>query len=40
MKGIFKQRGKKLTAVATAFALLCTAGAIPGEGIAETNLSL
>lgn len=29
MKGIFKRRGKKLTAVATAFALLCTAGVIP-----------
>ena len=26
MKKFFKQRGKKLTAVATAFALLCTAG--------------
>ena len=29
MKGIYKQRGKKLTAVATAFALLCTAGVLP-----------
>lgn len=29
MKGIFKQQGKKLTAVATAFALLCTAGVLP-----------
>ena len=29
MKGIFKRRGKKLTAVATAFALLCTAGVLP-----------
>ena len=29
MKGIFKQRGKKLTAMATAFALLCTGGVLP-----------
>ena len=29
MKKFFKQRGKKLTAVATAFALLCTAGVLP-----------
>ncbi len=29
MKGIFKQQGKKLTAVATAFALLCTVGVLP-----------
>ena len=29
MKKFFKQRGKKLTAVATAFALLCTVGVLP-----------
>lgn len=29
MKKFFKQRGKKLTAVATVFALLCTAGVLP-----------
>lgn len=29
MKGIFKRRGKKLTAVATAFALLCSGGVLP-----------
>ena len=29
MKKFFKRRGKKLTAVATAFALLCTAGVLP-----------
>ncbi len=31
MKKFFKRRGKKLTAVATAFALLCTAGVIPED---------
>ena len=31
MKKLFKRRGKKLTAVATAFALLCTAGVIPED---------
>ena len=29
MKKFFKQRGKKLTAMATAFALLCTGGVLP-----------
>ena len=29
MKKFFKQQGKKLTAVATAFALLCTVGVLP-----------
>ena len=29
MKKFFKQRGKKLTAMATAFALLCTVGVLP-----------
>ena len=29
MKKFFKQRGKKLTAVTTAFALLCTTGVLP-----------
>lgn len=31
MKKFFKRQGKKLTAVATAFALLCTAGVIPED---------